>query len=332
MPHFEKDQRRRLAVAILTLSIFLLLAAASSSQLSQQEAKPREITSTDFGRPNKTSADPAPASPKRTIYRLVKTIPQPGRKRLQKPSKQLSQPADSKTSSILIQQDMGITFWRLRRTTPEDQGPVISVAGDSGVPTMWTPVRTSASHVFVIGEMLRITVESPYDMYLYVIDRESYTDRSFGDAVLIFPTTRTRNGDNRLSAGYLIDIPSWTDRVPYFTIASTHAKYSGERLTFIFSPAPLNLTIGQNPLTVSVEQLERWEDEWGVEADSYECEIGSGQAKTQVEHEATRPASRRLTQERPLPQTIYRVRVRAGQPFLINLSISASQRPSGSPL
>jgi hypothetical protein len=42
--------------------------------------------------------------------------------------------------------------------------------------------------------------------YLYVIDREQYEDGTLGEPVQIFPTTRTRGGDNSVKPGSLIEI------------------------------------------------------------------------------------------------------------------------------
>jgi hypothetical protein len=45
---------------------------------------------------------------------------------------------------------------------------------------------------------------------------------------------------------------------------------------------------------------------------------GVGEPETEAEHQATRLQTRQLTQQEPVPQTIYRVSVRGGRPFLIN--------------
>jgi hypothetical protein len=327
MTYIEKHRRGvRLVRSIVCLAITLLLIVTTSNSQAppDQEAKPREITSTDFARPKKSSNAPEAPPPKPKIYRLVKSIASPARKRPQGASAQAVQQAITTNSSRVVQQDVGITLWRLRPSKPEDYGPFISVTGTSGKPTTWTPVRVQPNYMFALGDLLRLTIESPHNTFLYVINRESYIDHSLGDAMLIFPTSRTRNGDNRLSAGYLIDIPSWTDQVPYFMLSSSEPRYAGELLTFIFSPEPLDLTIGRKPVAIPIEQLERWEKDWGTEADLYELESGNGQAQTQAEQQATRPTTRRLTQQEPVPQTIYRMRVRSGQPFLINISINAS--------
>jgi hypothetical protein len=82
--------------------------------------------------------------------------------------------------------------------------------------TAFQECHHTASAIFSLGDLVRLTVESPHEGYLYVIDRETYGDGSLGEPMLIFLTARTRDRANRVSAGRLIDIPSWTDRAPYF--------------------------------------------------------------------------------------------------------------------
>ena len=327
----RERSRRGLVQCIMSLAIGpLLLTGLGISQSLEQQGKPREITSADFRRtqPSQSSKTPSVPTPKKRVYRLVKTTPSPARKRIQSPATQIVETQGTKSSSktpflATTWEQIGITFWRLRPSTSEDAGPLIPVTGDSGKPTLWTPVRVKAEHLFNLGDLVRLTVESPDDGYLYVIDRESYGDGSLGEPMLIFPTARTRDGDNRVSAGYLIDIPSWTDRVPYFMLSSQHANYAGELLTFVISPEPLQLNIGQRPLPIGNQQLENWENEWGTEADIYEMDGGVGEPKTEAEQQATRPQTRQLTQQEPVPQTIYRVNVRRGRPFLLNISVKA---------
>ena len=96
--------------------------------------------------------------------------------------------------------------------------------------TEWTPERIEADTPLKVSERVRITVESPRAGYLYVVDREQYADGSLGDAYLIFPTTRTRDGDNKVRPGKLIDIQSMHRdamasfmRAPSCALAATNA-------------------------------------------------------------------------------------------------------------
>jgi hypothetical protein len=312
---------------IVALGVVSLLVAQSPDQ----QRRTREITSEEFRPPAKTPdskpGTSAKVQVKRRVYHLAKRLPAPA-----KNNGAPSGPANNKEGSIadarsqdLVEEQIGITIWRLRPSIPEDDGPVINVVGDSGKPAAWTPVRVKGDHVFALGDLVRITVESPRDGVLYVVDREIYKDGSLGDAMLIFPTARTRSGDNRVSAGYLIDIPSWTDRIPYFMLSSARrADYTGELLTFIINSRPLpGIAIGSGPAAIPREQIGKWEDSWGTEVELFEMDGGAGEVKTKVEQEATRPHTRQLTQQEPVPQTIYRVKVARDRPMLINVSVRA---------
>ena len=109
-----------------------------------------------------------------------------------------------------VNEQLGITVWRLRPSKQEDGGARILVMENSQS-SHWTPERIEVDTSLAVGDRVRISVESPRAGYLYVVDREQYADGTFGDPYLIFPTKRTRGGDNRVRPGKLIDIPAQED-------------------------------------------------------------------------------------------------------------------------
>ena len=85
-----------------------------------------------------------------------------------------------------------------------------------------------------------------------MIDRERYAGGSTGDPYLIFPTTRTRGGDNRVAPGQIIEIPGQDDRPNFFTPRRSRLDQTGELLTVIVTPQPIaGITIGDKPLPLS---------------------------------------------------------------------------------
>ena len=112
---------------------------------------------------------------------------------------------------------LGLTIWRLRRATAAEVGERIVVHEEGGV-VEWIPERVEAGRPLRIGEKIRISFESQQAGYLYVINREQYADGRLGEPSLIFPTTRTRNGDNQVAAGRLIEIPAQEDHLNFFTM------------------------------------------------------------------------------------------------------------------
>lgn len=231
---------------------------------------------------------------------------------------------------------LGVTLWRLRAATTSDEGARILVQEESGGSAAnnsiaWIPERISSSSEMRAGDRVRLTLESPESGYLYVIDRERYASGERGAPYLIFPTTRTRNGDNHVTAGRLIDIPAQDDRPNFFTLRKTRADQSEEELTALLSPRPLEgVTIGAKALALSPEQVAAWEKQWGTgKVEAFELSGGAGKAWTAAEQRAAADGSRILTQEDPPPQTVYRVIAARDVPLLVkvHLRYDPAKRP-----
>jgi hypothetical protein len=190
----------------------------------------------------------------------------------------------------------------------------------AGKSAEWTPERIEADTRISEGERVRVSIESPSTGYLYVIDREQYADGSLGDAFLIFPTARTRGGNNSAVAGRVIEFPAQEDNPPYFTLTRSRAEHVGEVLIMIVAPNPLaELPIGSEPLKLSSEKLAQWEKDWGGRAEQFELEGGAGLPYTKAEKSAGGDGSRMLTQTDPLPQTVLRLNTKPGSPTLVRI-------------
>jgi len=174
-----------------------------------------------------------------------------------------------------------------------------------------------------IGDRVRLSVESPRPGFLYIIDREQYADGSFGEPMLIFPTLRTRGGDNRVEPGRLIDIPAQEDQYSYFTAqpAGGRRDQTAEVLTIILVPQPLPLQIAAQPLKMADTQINGWEKLWGGTAERLELVGGAGRIWTMEEKAAGAALGRQLTQAGPPPQTVYRVARKAGGPLLVTVPL-----------
>ena len=214
---------------------------------------------------------------------------------------------------------LGLTIWRLRRAAASEVGERIIVQEEDGV-VEWIPERVGAGSPLRIGERIRLSFESQQAGYLYVINREQYADGRLGEPLLIFPTTRMRNGDNQVAAGRLIEIPAQEDRQNFFTMRRGRMDQTGEQLIALITPQPLtDLKIGAEPLKLSDELVTKWEQAWGAKAAIFERASGGGKAWTRVEREAGADTTRRLTQDDPAPQTIFRVEAGPAEPRLIRL-------------
>jgi len=229
--------------------------------------------------------------------------------------------ADSEFSQI------GLTVWRLRPAKANDSVRMIVQQGEDAVE--WTPERVSADTPMRQNDRIRLSFEAPQNGYLYIIDREQYADGSYGQPELIFPTTRTRGGDNRVAAGHIIELPGQDDQPNFFTMKPRRADVRGESLTVIVTPQPLEgITISEKPMSLTAEQLARWEQTWGARVERFEMADGTGKTWTQAEKEAGASATRQLTQEDPPPQTIYRVASKPGSPVLVNVGLRYARSSS----
>lgn len=222
-----------------------------------------------------------------------------------------------KTPSVIAQlqpntptMDLGVTIWRLRPSAANEAGARVLVM-ENAQSSQWTPQRIEADAPLQVGERVRISIESPRAGYLYVVDREQYADGSLGDAYLIFPTLRTRGGDNRVRPGRLIDIPAQEDNPSYFTLVPSPSRSDqvAEVLTIMVLPQPLeDMQLGVQPIKLSRGDIAKWEKAWSREVERFEMIGGAGKLWTTLEKEASaRDSARLLTQEEPAPQTIYRV-------------------------
>lgn len=218
---------------------------------------------------------------------------------------------------------VGVTVWRLRPSEKTDDEEVRQLLHQQGE---WTPERVGGGMPLSEGSKVQLTIESPRTGYLYVFDREIYADKTYGDPYLIFPTLSINGGDNKVSAGKMIEIPSMEDKPPYYTLKRSRPDHQGESLTVIVSDKPLaELRIGRHALKVSTQEFSSYEAKWGAMTEQLELESGAGTAMTRAEKAAA--AGKILTSDDSPPQTIYRVLARPKQPLFLTIPLPIESRP-----
>ena len=189
--------------------------------------------------------------------------------------------------------------------------------------------RVGSTTKFRKGDRVRFTIESSRTGYLYIVNREVYTDGTAGQAEIIFPTLRTRGGDNRVTAGRVVEIPGQEDRPNYFRLRQSRPNQTAEMMTVLVTAQPLEgLTFEAQPLVLAKEQVAKWEKDWSAPAERFEMVGGAGKTWTAAEQAAGANGTRLLTQEDPSPQTIYRVAVKPGEPVLVKVALRYSKPPS----
>ena len=273
----------------MTMGMSLLMAAAPAVRPQQANEENRDqsrgIVAEKFL--NTRPSPPRSQTPVKPRYRVVGG----------------SHPGGSSEKSL----ELGLTVWRLRPARKSDDGPRLLV--QNGAETAeWTPERVTLGSPLKVEDNVRVSVESPRTGYLYVVDQEQYADKSLGEPYLIFPTTRTRGGDNKVVPGRLIDIPAQDDAPPYFTLHPSRPGQTGEILTVVIAGQPMEgIEIGARPVILSRDVLARWQQLGAGAVQHLEMTGGAGKAWSKEEQSAAADATRLLTQSDPPPQTIFRV-------------------------
>jgi hypothetical protein len=270
--------RSRLFLIVISMLAIQLIALAGL-----QEEIPRSIIADDFvkNRPKGKAPKPRPR-----LYRLASS-----------PRKRQAGESDSNRWQV------GVTIWKLQRERSRQLERVSK--------------RVEADTKFHEEDLLRISIESPREGYLYIVDRDWFTNGSGGETNLIFPV---RGEDNRLKPGKLIDIP--TENEASFK-ATPKPNQTGEMLTIIVTLSPLQLPLSNDPLPITNTQLSDWEKRWSAITDRYEMNDGAGLTRTIEEQQAAATGGmRQLTRDDPSPQTIYRLVPKNRDGVLFNLMLS----------
>jgi len=236
-----------------------------------------------------------------------------------------NRPASGRPRRAAENDFIGLTVWRLSPAPADNKQdrPRLLVQDDkqaTAKATSWRAERVEAGPVFKKDEPVRLSIEAPAegDHYLYVVDREMYADGKLSEPYLIFPTLRTSGGRNLITAGKLVDIPAATDNPPFFSFRDLAPNVVGERLTIILSPRPLDVpALESGPVKLDSRLVEKWERDWGGVTEQREARKTVGQEWTAPEKASATEPQRLLTQGDPLPQTIFRVQGKPGEPRLI---------------
>lgn len=212
---------------------------------------------------------------------------------------------------------VGVTIWRLRPVGRADSGERIIVHDDNA--KEYVPERISPNTKLNAGDRVRISVEAARNGYLYVIDRELYADGTLGEPYLIFPTTRTLNGDNQVSVGKLAEIPAQEDSPPFFTIRKSRPDQVAEMVSVLVTPTPLEgVQITDKAQKLTEAQVAKWEQLWSNSVGRLEME-SVGQTWTKEEKDAA--GTRALTASAPPPQMLF-YRPKSNEGIFVKLRLS----------
>ncbi len=215
---------------------------------------------------------------------------------------------------------LGVTIWRFRPSTTADKTKeLIEEDGENKEVTL---ERIEEGTPVLPGQKIRLSVESlSREGFLYVVDRERYSDGTLGEPLLIFPTKRTSDS-NRVRAGRLVYIPSPTGKFNIKPSQSSKTQVA-EVITVLVSPEPLipNDQLDARAIRLPRQLFESWEKKWGAAATKFEMDGGAGLTMTDKEQAAGSDGSQILTQDDPVPQTVYRVAIKPDAPLLVSVPL-----------
>ena len=306
-------RRWMLAACMVMLCVGSLMVAALPR--AQEDETTRKLWDEGFlqKRPAGKSQNPTPSA-KRPVYRRVT------------PAVAETQTTADATGDAKV----GITVWRLRPPALTDDKEVRMLVYRKGSKQKvgYTPERVEADTPLLAGEYVRLSIEVPRTGFLYVIDREQYDDGTLGEPHLIFPTLEIRDGDNAVTAGRVIEVPSQDDDPPYFELEAppNNPHYAGEVLTMLVTKERLgDLKIGREPLKLSEAQVAAWEKKWGARTERLDLSGWAGKKYTKAEKAAGANPKQLLTRDDALPQTIYFVAADPSSPLLVKVPLKISK-------
>ena len=250
---------------------------------------------------------------KKRYYRAVK----------QKPNVKPEKPMDKTTENALL----GFTLWRFQPASDEDQSKGLTeVSPQTG--KLQKSARLEVGTPLAVGDQIRIGIESlSHDGYLYIVEREKYADGSYGAANLVFPTLRSRGGNNFVRAGVLTSIPASTN---FEITRDTERRQTAEELIIIVSPKILidPSLLQLNQIKIPTDQLTGWLKQWKVEEFRRELIDSVGQSMTAVEQFAGQEQAKglkevttTLTQDDEPPQTVFQMNIKRGMPLIATVTL-----------
>ncbi len=303
------------AVRLTSLTLFALLVAPWAPAVARaQSGDTRGLG--DLGFVNLRPPSPKTSSPSKRKKPVYKPAPPVASS---KPGPRVPTPVAGATEALV-----GVTLWRLRVAARSDGDAARLLVHEPATNTdgEYTSERVAIDTPLAQGQRVRLSIETPRDGYLYVIDREVYSDGTTSPPVLIFPTQRTRAGDNKVGAGAVVEIPGANDNPIYFTAQRSRPDQVAESLTLIVSPTPLEgVTITKEYQPLPAEQVAAWEQKWGGTAERLELEGGAGTLYTTEEKAAGGDPKTRLDQDDPVPQTVFKTSARPVDPVIVTFPL-----------
>ena len=184
-----------------------------------------------------------------------------------------------------------------------------------------TVERLDTNAPYTNGDTIRLTIESPTSGFMYIVDQEQYADGSYGPTMLVFPTSKTRKGNNLIPAWTPVEVPAypaiWRFKPRELKEGELRKMQTAEVLTIIISPTRLvdRSRIGDKQLALNNGEFEGWRAKWQTTVQQFDVENSVGQiAKSKgVEQEGD--------EDDLGAQTTYQVAIKPGHPVFVRMPL-----------
>ncbi|HZE70163.1 MAG TPA: hypothetical protein VE135_11645 [Pyrinomonadaceae bacterium] len=216
---------------------------------------------------------------------------------------------------------VGFTVWEMRESGSGTERRSFKLKKPGGESVVLRPFRLGSDSQLVTGRSYVFSIESARTGYLYIIDREQYADGKLGEPLLLFPTKSVHGGSNRIESGDPVEIPDQKSESAYFEATRSDQNHIGEVLTIIVSPKPLiePARLMDDPITLPVDEVKKWEQQWATKTRWAENVEAVGLPYTEEEGHAGADPSYKLRESDPLPQRLYQVGSKGGDPLVVSL-------------
>ena len=268
--------------------------------------------------------------------KIAKGRPRSNRSQKTVPVKYVSVASDN--SLVPEGVDVGITFWRLREARKADDQAVVEqtrivkrVKGKSVESTArMTAERAAAEAAWSDGDMLRMSIEAPFDCFIYILNQERYADGTFSDQYLVFPANVDIKWSARGAPGKLVYVPSEPD---YFEVTSLNTEgreKTAEVFTILLTSKALEtlpaLADQDSNRKVDAQLFEQLRRDYETRVWRFENMAAAKTSITKMEKKAGATSGKMLTESDPDPQTVYHVACRPGSSLLITVPVKIRKR------
>jgi len=300
--------RPRLHIIILFLaSSFFALCPGNPNSLAAQDEGSKGLKPDEAG---------IKVNPKRKRRNRTTTFRTPNR----------FAPRPAPNGTVFTQ--VGITIWLV------DSG---KSKGVEQLRAEQTQERLDTNATYTDGDTIRLTVVSQSGGYLYIVDREQYSDGTYSPAVLAFPTLKTRRGDNLIQAWEPVQIPAypsvWRFKPRVLKVGEGRKVQTAEVLTIIISPQPLidHSRISSQQLALDKGEFERWQTQWQTKSQQFDMENSVGQVFKSGAKGVEQQGTEATGEEELDAQTFYQVANKPGTPIMVTVPLRFNSVTSHSP-